>query len=46
VHVDEEDHGGDYLVLPLGIEVEWQGSAGRRLFNLETILSGIGRHDQ
>ena len=46
LNVDEEDHGGDYLILPLVIEVEWQGSAGRRIFNLETILSGIGRHDQ
>ena len=44
--IDQKDHAENYMVLPLLIEVEWQGSAGRRVFRLQTILSGIGRYDQ
>jgi prepilin-type N-terminal cleavage/methylation domain-containing protein len=44
--IDADDHSHDYIVLPVVIKVEWQGMSGRRTFSLETVLSGIRRHDQ
>lgn len=37
--VDALDHGGDYCVLPFLVEVEWQGSRGRRSYRLYSMLS-------
>ena len=37
--VDEFDHSGDYKVLPVRIEVEWQGPLGPRHLSMQTILT-------
>lgn len=37
--VDALDHAGDYVLLPVRVEVEWQGNAGRGRTELVTVLS-------
>lgn len=37
--VDDLDHSGDYLVLPILIRVEWAGRSGKRTFEIHTILT-------
>jgi len=35
---DDEDHAGDYVLLPVRVRIEWGGPGGRRNLTLETVL--------
>ena len=37
--VDDEDHRGDYVLLPVCIRIRWNGRAGEREFTLTTMLT-------
>lgn len=37
--VDDLDHAGDYVILPVRVRIEWAGPAGRLTFELHTMLS-------
>lgn len=37
--VDDEDHAGDYVLLPVSIRVEWRGASGSRSVELSALLS-------
>ena len=39
--VDALDHASDYMVLPVRVRVQWQGSSGPRTVELQTQISGI-----
>jgi len=36
--IDSEDHGKDYLLLPIRIQIEWRGLTGDRSYELHTVL--------
>jgi hypothetical protein len=37
--IDALDHAGDYLVLPVGIRLEWRGAAGDSSLELDVVLT-------
>lgn len=37
--IDDQDHGADYVVMPVHVRVRWQGKFGPREFNMHTLLS-------
>lgn len=39
--VDDEDHAGDYLLLPVRAVVEWTGKNGTRTLELVTVLADL-----
>jgi len=39
--VDDQDHALDYLILPVRIEIEWQGRFGPRRMTASTMLTDI-----
>lgn len=36
--VDAADHSGDYVILPVRVRVEWNGTGGPRFVEMETVL--------
>lgn len=36
--IDEDDHSGDYLILPVQVRVRWRGLAGERTFDVYSQL--------
>ncbi len=43
LRIDDSDHSGDYLVLPVQVRIRWQGTGGRSEFKLDTMLADIRR---
>lgn len=43
--VDDQDHAGDYLVLPVRVQIQWKGRFGPRTYVLETMLAEFRRRD-
>jgi len=41
--IDDEDHAGDYFVLPVMIRVRWRGKSGTQEYALHSALSDINR---
>ena len=41
LEIDDEDHSGDYLVLPVKVLLRWEGRAGIRQFEMSTMLADI-----
>lgn len=39
--IDEVDHAGDYIVLPVRVSVEWDGYAGPRRLEMFTMLADL-----
>lgn len=39
--VDDRDHSGDYILLPVHIRVEWSGQVGERHFEMYTMFADI-----
>lgn len=39
--LDAKDHADDYLILPVRVEIAWEGRAGRREFVLHTMISEV-----
>lgn len=39
--IDSEDHSEDYTILPVQIEVRWQGRQGERLYRLNALLTEL-----
>jgi len=39
--IDEEDHAGDYILLPVHIRVEWSGQVGERQFEMFTMFADL-----
>ena len=39
--VDIFDHGDDYVILPVRVRVEWQGTTGLRRFDVHTMLCSM-----
>lgn len=38
--VDNLDHSGDYLLLPLNVQIQWQGANGNRALDVSILISG------
>jgi hypothetical protein len=36
--IDDEDHAGDYRILPVTVRVQWKGARGARQFELHSLL--------
>lgn len=43
--VDDEDHADDYMILPAKVFVEWEGTAGSRVFEMSTMFSQMRKDD-
>lgn len=39
--VDSEDHSDDYVILPIRVRLEWEGSRGDGYLEFQTLLSGF-----
>lgn len=39
--LDPFDHGGDYLILPVAVRIEWGDGSGPRRFELKTLLKEL-----
>jgi hypothetical protein len=39
--VDDQDHSGDYQVLPVMIRIDWQGRAGERTFEMHALFANL-----
>ncbi len=39
--VDDQDHSADYVILPVRIRVEWEGSGGPAQAEFHTVLMGV-----
>ncbi|MDA1264993.1 MAG: hypothetical protein O2816_07940 [Planctomycetota bacterium] len=39
--IDDQDHSGDYIVLPVIVRVSWTGKAGNRQFEIATMLAKL-----
>jgi prepilin-type N-terminal cleavage/methylation domain-containing protein len=40
--IDERDHAGDYAILPVMVELEWDTPLGPRRLEMHTMLAGYG----
>lgn len=40
--IDDQDHSGDYVVLPFRVRVEWTGATGERVSELTSTAAKIG----
>ena len=36
--IDDDDHSGDYRILPVRVQVQWSGVSGTRTLAVETVL--------
>ena len=36
--IDDKDHSGDYILLPVEVRLQWNGAGGRRQFRIYSIL--------
>ena len=39
--IDNQNHGGDFSILPVQVELQWQSSFGPRLVRIQTILTEL-----
>lgn len=39
--IDDQDHSGDYVLLPVRVRLEWQGSGGPAQVEFHTVLMGV-----
>jgi len=46
MQIDSLEHADDYLVLPVIVRIEWQGSTGPRHFEMSTLLADAQRVSQ
>jgi len=44
--IDDEDHGEDYVRLPVCVRVTWQGPSGPRVFEVHSILADYMHRDK
>jgi len=43
--IDDVDHADDYIVLPVLVRVSWEGSSGRRQFEMATMFAQLEKAD-
>lgn len=43
IRVDNQDHSGDFILLPVTVRVRWSGHAGVRQFQMSTLMSKLRR---
>jgi len=41
--IDDQNHAGDYIVLPVTVRVEWKGRGGDRSFEMSTMLANLAK---
>ena len=39
--IDDKDHAGNYIVLPVGVRIEWKGKSGKQSLTLFTLFSKL-----
>ena len=44
--IDDLDHGEDYIVLPVHIEIQWAGQFGPRMFELYSQIAYMARQEE
>lgn len=44
--IDEVDHSDDYIVLPVTVRITWTGRAGRRSFDMSTMLAKLEKVEE
>ncbi|MFT4540852.1 MAG: hypothetical protein ACI841_003523 [Planctomycetota bacterium] len=42
--IDGLDHSGDYIILPVCVELQWKGYAGSRTFKLSTVMADMEKY--